>query len=94
MLAKVINLRLLRFEVPEARRIVAWNAESNTPMVAINDALKASGRSSASRSGSTRSTTVTSGLRVVELTSSDQAGHLRASDGEGRSTLPAGMPHS
>ena len=39
MLAKVINLRLLLREVPEARRIVAWNAESNTHMVAINDAL-------------------------------------------------------
>jgi GNAT superfamily N-acetyltransferase len=39
MLAKVINLRLLRREVPEARRVVAWNAESNTHMVAINDAL-------------------------------------------------------
>jgi GNAT superfamily N-acetyltransferase len=39
MLAKVINLRMLRREVPEARRVVAWNAESNTHMVAINDAL-------------------------------------------------------
>jgi hypothetical protein len=39
MLAKVINLRMLLREVPEARRIVAWNAESNTHMVAINDAL-------------------------------------------------------
>jgi GNAT superfamily N-acetyltransferase len=39
MLAKVINLRQLLREVPEARRIVAWNAESNTHMVAINDAL-------------------------------------------------------
>jgi hypothetical protein len=25
--------------VPEARRIVTWNAESNTHMVAINDVL-------------------------------------------------------
>jgi GNAT superfamily N-acetyltransferase len=39
MLAKVINLRQLLREVPESRRIVAWNAESNTHMVAINDAL-------------------------------------------------------
>jgi len=39
MLAKVINLRFLREEVPEGRRVVAWNAESNTHMVAINDAL-------------------------------------------------------
>jgi GNAT superfamily N-acetyltransferase len=39
MLAKVINLRQLLREVPEARRVVAWNAESNTHMVAINDAL-------------------------------------------------------
>jgi GNAT superfamily N-acetyltransferase len=39
MLAKVVNTRLLRKEVPEARRIVTWNAESNTHMVAINDVL-------------------------------------------------------
>lgn len=39
MLAKVANLRLLLREVPEARRVVSWNAESNTHMVAINDAL-------------------------------------------------------
>lgn len=39
MLAKVVNTRLLRREVPEARRIVTWNAESNTHMVAINDVL-------------------------------------------------------
>ena len=39
MLAKVVNLRQLRREVPEARRIVSWNAETNTHMVAINDAL-------------------------------------------------------
>ncbi len=39
MLAKVANLRMLRREVPEARRVVSWNAESNTHMVAINDAL-------------------------------------------------------
>jgi hypothetical protein len=39
MLAKVINLRMLLREVPEARRVVAWNAESNTHMVAINDAI-------------------------------------------------------
>jgi GNAT superfamily N-acetyltransferase len=39
MLAKVANLRQLRREVPEARRLVSWNAESNTHMVAINDAL-------------------------------------------------------
>jgi GNAT superfamily N-acetyltransferase len=39
MLAKVVNIRLLLREVPEARRIVAWNAESNTHMVAINDVL-------------------------------------------------------
>jgi GNAT superfamily N-acetyltransferase len=39
MLAKVANLRQLRREVPEARRVVSWNAESNTHMVAINDAL-------------------------------------------------------
>lgn len=39
MLAKVINLRQLRREVPDARRVVSWNAESNTHMVAINDAL-------------------------------------------------------
>jgi GNAT superfamily N-acetyltransferase len=39
MLAKVTNLRQLRREVPEARRVVSWNAESNTHMVAINDAL-------------------------------------------------------
>jgi hypothetical protein len=38
-LAKVINPRQLRREVPEARRLVSWNAESNTHMVAINDAL-------------------------------------------------------
>jgi GNAT superfamily N-acetyltransferase len=39
MLAKVVNTRLLLKEVPEARRIVTWNAESNTHMVAINDVL-------------------------------------------------------
>ena len=39
MLAKVVNTRLLRKEVPEARRVVTWNAESNTHMVAINDVL-------------------------------------------------------
>lgn len=39
MLAKVANLRQLVREVPEARRVVSWNAESNTHMVAINDAL-------------------------------------------------------
>jgi hypothetical protein len=39
MLAKAVNTRLLRKEVPEARRIVTWNAESNAHMVAINDVL-------------------------------------------------------
>jgi GNAT superfamily N-acetyltransferase len=39
MLAKVVNTRLLLKEVPEARRIVTWNAESNTHMIAINDVL-------------------------------------------------------
>jgi GNAT superfamily N-acetyltransferase len=39
MLAKVVNIRLLLKEVPEARRIVTWNAESNAHMVAINDVL-------------------------------------------------------
>ncbi len=39
MLAKVVNTRLLLKEVPEARRIVTWNAESNAHMVAINDVL-------------------------------------------------------
>jgi hypothetical protein len=39
MLAKVVNTRLLRKQVPEARRVVTWNAESNTHMVAINDVL-------------------------------------------------------
>jgi hypothetical protein len=39
MLAKVVNTRLLLKEVPEARRIVTWNAESNSHMVAINDVL-------------------------------------------------------
>ena len=39
MLAKVVNLRQLMREVPGAHRVVTWNAESNTHMVAINDAL-------------------------------------------------------
>ena len=39
MLAKVTNLRQLRREFPEAGGVVSWNAESNTHMVAINDAL-------------------------------------------------------
>ncbi len=39
MLAKVTNLRQLRREIPEASRVVSWNAETNTHMVAINDAL-------------------------------------------------------
>jgi GNAT superfamily N-acetyltransferase len=39
MLAKVVNTRLLLKELPEARRIVTWNAETNAHMVAINDAL-------------------------------------------------------
>ena len=39
MVAKTANLRQLLREVPQARRLVAWNAESNTHMVAINDAL-------------------------------------------------------
>ena len=39
MLAKVVNIRLLLREIPQARRIVSWNAETNTHMVAINKAL-------------------------------------------------------
>jgi RimJ/RimL family protein N-acetyltransferase len=35
----VANIRLLRREHPEARGIITWNAESNTDMVAVNDAL-------------------------------------------------------
>jgi len=39
LLVKVANLRQLRREVPEVRRLVTWNAESNSFMVAINDVL-------------------------------------------------------
>ena len=39
MLIKVANLRLLRREVPSARQVFTWNADSNTHMLAINKAL-------------------------------------------------------
>ena len=46
MLVKLANLDLLRREVPAARRIITWNAESNTHMIAINEAIgfRATGR--------------------------------------------------
>lgn len=39
MLLKVANTDLLRREVPPVQRVFAWNAVSNTHMVAINEAL-------------------------------------------------------
>jgi GNAT superfamily N-acetyltransferase len=39
LLMKAANLRALREHSPTTRYINTWNAESNTPMVAVNDAL-------------------------------------------------------
>jgi GNAT superfamily N-acetyltransferase len=39
LLIKSANLRALRREVPRVERVITWNAESNTHMIAINDAL-------------------------------------------------------
>jgi GNAT superfamily N-acetyltransferase len=39
MLVKAANLRALCREAPAAERVITWNAESNTHMIAINEAL-------------------------------------------------------
>lgn len=39
LLVKAANLRLLRRELTGYDRVITWNAESNTQMIAINDAL-------------------------------------------------------
>jgi GNAT superfamily N-acetyltransferase len=39
LLIKAANLALLRRELPQATRVITWNAGSNRHMIAINDAL-------------------------------------------------------
>jgi GNAT superfamily N-acetyltransferase len=39
VLVKVANLERLLTEAPDARRVHTWNAEENTHMIAINDAM-------------------------------------------------------
>jgi GNAT superfamily N-acetyltransferase len=39
LLIKAATLRLLRRELPDATRVITWNAESNTHMIAINETL-------------------------------------------------------
>lgn len=36
---KVANLRLLQARFPEVRRVITWNADSNTHMIAVNERL-------------------------------------------------------
>ena len=38
-LVKAANLRALRAGLPQVRRVVTWNAESNAPMLRVNRAL-------------------------------------------------------
>lgn len=39
LLLKLTNLEQLRREVPTVRHLVTWNAEDNTPMIAVNEAV-------------------------------------------------------
>jgi GNAT superfamily N-acetyltransferase len=39
MLIKAANLRALRREMPRIERVITWNADSNTQMISINEAL-------------------------------------------------------
>jgi GNAT superfamily N-acetyltransferase len=38
-LVKALNLRALRAELPDVRRVVTWNAEANAPMLRVNRAM-------------------------------------------------------